>query len=137
MEDTIRAVDYFYVQVEDKPDEGRRMLEHLSEKGVNLISFTAFPGGGGKTQLDFVPESADSLRAAAADANITVVGPKKAIFIQGDDRVGALHQYLLTLANAGVNVHAANGASSGMGGFSFIIWVAPGDFEDAKKALNI
>jgi len=137
MEDTIRAVDYFYVQVEDKPDEGRRMLEHLSEKGVNLISFTAFPVGGGKTQLDFVPESADSLRAAAADANITVVGPKKAIFIQGDDRVGALHQYLLTLANAGVNVHAANGASSGMGGFSFIIWVAPGDFEDAKKALNI
>jgi len=137
MEDTIRAVDYFYVQVEDKPGEGRRMLEHLSERGVNLISFTAFPVGGGKTQLDFVPESPDNLRAAAADAKISVVGPKKAIFIQGDDRVGALHQYLLTLANAGVNVHAANGASSGMGGFSFIIWVAPEAFEEAKKALDI
>ena len=137
MEDTIRAVEYFYATVEDRPGEGRRLLEHLSEKGVNLIAFTAFPVGDGRTQLDFVAESAEDLRSAATDAGIALVGPKKAFFIQGDDRVGALHQFLLTLSNAGINVRAANGTSSGIGGFGFILWVAPQDFEAAARAFGV
>jgi len=130
-------VDYFYSTVEDRPGEGRRLLEHLSEKGVNLIAFTAFPAGGGRTQLDFVPESAEVLRSATDDAGISLVGPKKAFFIQGDDRIGALHQFLLILDNAGINVRAANGACSGMGGFGFILWVAPEDFDEAARAFGI
>ena len=106
MADTIRAVDYFYAMVGDKPGEGRRLLEHLSEKGVNLLAFTAFPTGNGKTQLDFFAEDAGILKDAAADAGLDLVGPKKGFLIQGQDRVGALHQHHLTLANAGINVVA-------------------------------
>jgi len=137
MEDTIRAVDYFYATVEDKPGEGRRLLEHLSEKSVNLIAFTAFPVGGNQTQLDFVAESAEVLKSAATDAGIPLVGPKQAFFVQGDDRIGALHQFMLTLANAGINVRAANGTCSGIGGFGFVLWVAPEDFDAAAKAFEI
>ena len=57
MEDTVRRIEYFYATVGDKPGEARRLLEHLSERGVNLVAFTAFPVGGGQSQLDFLPES--------------------------------------------------------------------------------
>ena len=136
MADTIKAVDYFYVKVGNKPGEGRRLLEHLSEKGVNLVAFTAFPAGADQAQLDFFPESAEQLQSAAADANLALVGPKKAFLIQGEDRIGALHEHHLKLANAGVNVYAANGVCAGKGRFGFILWVKPEDFAKAEKALS-
>jgi hypothetical protein len=136
MADTIRAVDYFYAMVGDKPGEGRRLLEHLSEKGVNLLAFTAFPTGNGKTQLDFFAEDAGLLKDAAADAGLDLVGPKKGFLIQGQDRVGALHQHHLTLANAGINVVASNGVCDGTGRYGFVLWVATGDFAKAAEALG-
>jgi hypothetical protein len=137
MADTVRIIEYFYAQVGDTPGSGRRLLEHLSERGVNLIAFTAFPIGSGQTQLDFVPENASELRKAATDAGIALFGPKRAFLFQGDDRVGALHQHHLTLANAGINVHAANGTVDGAGRFGFILWVPQEQFERAAAALEI
>jgi len=136
MAETIREVEYFYAVVEDKPGEGRRLLEHLSEKGVNLLAFTAFPAGENQSQLDFFPESAGKLQKAAAEVGIPLVGPKKAFLIQGEDRVGALHEYHLKLANAGVNVHASNGVVGGNGKFGYIVWVKPDDYEKAAQALG-
>jgi len=136
MADTVRTVDYFYVKVGNKPGKGRRLLEHLSEKGVNLLAFTAFPAGADQAQLDFVPESAEQLQSAAADANLALIGPKKAFLIQGEDRIGALHEHHLKLANAGINVYAANGISAGKGRFGFILWVRPDDFERAADVLG-
>ena len=48
MADQVRRVDYFYVEVPDKPGEGARVLSALKEAGINLLNFTAFPGSGGK-----------------------------------------------------------------------------------------
>jgi hypothetical protein len=103
---------------------------------VNLVAFTAFPVGGGKAQLDFIPESPAQLQKAAADAHVDLVGPKNAFLIQGDDRIGALHQYHLKLANAGINVRASNGTCGGTGTFGFVLWVSPEDYERAASALG-
>ena len=137
MAETVRKVEYFYATVSDKPGEGRRLLEHLSEKGVNLVAFTAFPIGGDRAQLDFFPENPKQLQKAAADAGITLVGPKKAFLIQGEDRVGALHEHHLKLSNAGINVHAANGVCNGSGRFGYVLWVKPEDYEAAARALGV
>jgi len=137
MADSIGAVEYFYATVGDRPGESRRLLEHLSEKGVNLRAFTAFPVEGGRTQLDFFPYEVDQLQAAAADAGLDLTGPKKAFLIQGDDRVGALHQHHLTLANAGVNVYASGGVVDGADRFGYVLWVDPDDFEKAAAALGL
>jgi hypothetical protein len=137
MAETVRKVEYYYATVSDKPGEGRRLLEHLSEKGVNLVAFTAFPIGGDQAQLDFFPENPEQLQKAAADAGITLVGPKKAFLIQGEDRVGALHEHHLKLSNAGINVHAANGVCNGSGRFGYVLWVKPEDYEAAARALGV
>ncbi len=64
MADTIRKLDYFAIQVPDKPGEGARILQGLKEQGVNLVAFTGFPSGK-RAQVDFVPADPEALKAAA------------------------------------------------------------------------
>ncbi len=136
MKEVVKEVEYYYALVADKPGEARKLLEFMSEKGVNIIAFTAFPFGGGKSQLDFFPENPYHLQKAADDADIPLVGPKKAFLIQGEDRVGVLYEFHLKLSNAGINVRASNGVADGKGRFGYIIWVDPDDFEKASRVLR-
>ncbi len=135
MTSLVKEVEYYYALVADRPGEGRKLLEFLSEKQVNLIAFTAFPAGEGKSQLDFFPAEPEQLKKAAEDADISLIGPKKAFLIQGEDRVGALYDFHLKLSNAGINIYASNGVVGGSGQFGFVIWVNPDDYENASKAL--
>jgi hypothetical protein len=137
MDDRVRIVDCYYVTVRDRPGEGRRLLEHVSERGISLTAFSATPASEDETQICLVTDSAEQLQEAAADAGAVLVGPKKAFLIQGDDRIGALHQYHQTLANAGVNVFSSSGVSSGEGRFGFILWVEPSDYDKAFDAFGI
>ena len=56
MADWIRKVDYFKMEIPDRPGEGARVLKVLRDAGVNLLAFTGFPRGR-KTQMDFVPRN--------------------------------------------------------------------------------
>ena len=40
MADTVRQVDYFYMQVSDKAGEGAKVLRALKDAGVNLLAGT-------------------------------------------------------------------------------------------------
>ena len=134
---SIRRIEYFYTTVDDKHGKGYWLLEHLRQKGVNLIGFTAFPLGGGRSQLDFVPDDAEKFRAAADEAGIELVGPKMAILVQGNDEIGAIVELHYKLNNAGINAHAANGISDGTGRFGYILWVKSEDFDRAAQILGI
>jgi hypothetical protein len=136
MTESVNVVDYYYAVVGDRPGEARRLLEHLSENEVNLVAFTAFPVGGGKTQVDFVTRDVDQLRSAASDAGSELVGPKQALLIQGSDRIGALYGHHLKLANANINVHASNGVVAGSGRYGYILWVAQDKVKAALEALK-
>ena len=54
MAETIRQVDYYYVETPNKPGEAARALAAVKDAGVNLLAFSGFPSGR-KSQLDFVP----------------------------------------------------------------------------------
>ena len=136
MADKIRRVDYFYVEVPDRPGEGFRFLGALKEAGVNLLSITAFPIGGGRSQIDVVPEDPAALEKAAKKAGITLKARKQALLIQGKDRPGAVADIARRLSEAGINVHATNAACAGGGGFGMILWVAPKDLDAAEKTLG-
>ena len=64
MADTVQRVEYFYVQVPNKPGEGARYLTALGEAGINLLAFSGFPEGRG-SQLDFVPVDPVAVRGFA------------------------------------------------------------------------
>ena len=136
MIESVKSVEYYYTTVADRPGESRKLLEFLSERTVNLLALTAFPVGEGKSQIDLIPDDPEALKEAANDAGITLVGPKKAFLLQGEDRIGALYDYHLKLSNAGINIFACNGVVDGKGRFGYVIWVAPADYDEAAKVLR-
>jgi len=133
---SVKEVEYYYTVVVDKPGEARKLLDFLSERSVNLLALTAFPVGEGQTQIDFFPADPEILKEAAEDADISLVGPKKAFLLQGEDRIGALYDFHLKLSNAGINIYACNGVVDGTGRFGYVIWVAPANYEEASKVLK-
>ena len=82
MADTIRVVEYFYVETPNTPGVGAAMLTTLRDARVNLLGFSGFPSGR-RAQIDCVPEDAAAFRAAAKAAKWKLVGPKKAFLISG------------------------------------------------------
>jgi len=135
MPDTIRLVDYFYIETADKPGEGARVLGALRDAHVNLLAFHAFPKGR-RAQLDFVPTDPAAFKAAAKNARWKAVGPKKAFVIEGEDRVGALVYYGTRLADAKINVTAITAVVAGPGRFGGILWVKSRDVKRAAKTLG-
>jgi hypothetical protein len=135
MADEIRRVEYFYVQVSDKPGEGARALATLRDAGVNLLAFSGFPEGR-RAQLDFVPEDAAAFKQAAKKAGWKVTGPKKAFLVSGEDRVGVVADVLAKIAGAGIDVIAATALCAGAGRYGGIVWVAPGDVARTTRLLG-
>ncbi len=86
--------------------------------------------------MDFIPDDAEKLKAAVAEAGVSLVGPKPAFLVQGEDDVGAIVDVHRKLSSAGINVHAANGVSAGSARFGYVLWVNPKDYERAAQALG-
>jgi prephenate dehydratase len=135
MIDTIRKLDYFALQVADKPGEAARILQRLRDEGVNLIAFTGFPNGR-KSQVDLVPEDGAALKAAAKKLKLALGAKKTCFVIQGDDRVGALTETLQMLADAKINMTAMDAVTAGMGRYGAIFWVKPRDVAKTAKLLG-
>ena len=135
MVDTVRKVDYFAMDVANKPGEAARLLDALGKAGISLLAFTGFPSGR-RSQVDFIPEDTAAFRAAAKGAKFKLK-PKKTVFlIQGDDRRGALADMLSRLADARVNVVAVDAVCAGAGRYGAILWVGPRGVNKAAKALG-
>ena len=134
MADTIRQIEYFYVQVPNKPGEGARALRVLQDAGVNLVAFSGFPSGE-RAQLDFVPADVASFKQAARAAKWKLVGPKRCFLVQGDDRVGAVADLMGQLADAKINIIAID-AICADGRYGTILWVEPRSFKKAAGVLG-
>jgi hypothetical protein len=134
MADTIRQVDYFYMQVAHKTGEGAKVLRALEDAWVNLSAFSGFPAGR-RAQLDFIPADAAAFKAVAKANKWKVVGPKRAFLIQGDDRVGVIADIVGKLADAKINLTALDAVSAD-GRYGALCWVAARDFKKAARVLG-
>ncbi len=137
MADSIRKVDYFYVEVPDKPGEGVRILEGLKKAGVNMLAYCGFPATGGRSQLDFVPENTEAFRKATAGLGLKLSDRKQAFLVQGSDRVGACADIYAKLSAQGINITASQATTAGSGRWGMILWVKAADFEKAARALGV
>ena len=135
MADKIKKVVYFTMNVADKPGEAARLLQALSQAGVNLLAFSGFPRGR-RGQLDFVPEKPDHFRKAATKARLKPQPKKNGFLVQGSDRPGAIAGVLQRLADVNVNVTAVDAVSAGGGRYGAILWVKAPDIKKTAKALK-
>jgi hypothetical protein len=125
--DRVRKVNYCYPIVPNRAGQGARILTELTRAGINLLAYSGFPVGGGKSQLDLVLEDMGALRRVAR---------RNGFLIQGTDQVGAVHRHLQKLADAGINVTAADAVAAGQGRYGMLLWVKPRDYARAAKALG-
>lgn len=136
MADKIRKVEYFAMDVPNKPGKAADLLETLGSAGVNLLAFTGFPVGGGKSQVDFIPENARAFRGVARRAGMKVRPKKGCFLVQGGDRPGAVARVLARLADVRINVTAVDAVCGGQGRYGAILWVKPKDAAKARKVLR-
>jgi hypothetical protein len=134
---TVRRIEYFHATVKDRPGEAFEILSRMRAAGVNLLAFSAVPCGLGNTQLVLFPEDVQSLAQAAAESDIVLVGPHRAFLVQGDDRLGALADIHRRLFEGNINVYASNGVTDGKGGYGYIFYVKPEEYERAAAVLDV
>lgn len=136
MADRVRKINYCYVKVPNRAGQGATILGQLREAGVNLLAYSGFPIGGGRSQLDFVPQNMAALKRVARANGWRLSAVKKGFLISGGDRVGAVHRHLAKLADAGINVVAADAAAAGQRRYGMLLWVRPKDYARAARALG-
>jgi hypothetical protein len=134
--DRVRKVNYCYPIVPNRAGQGARVLTELADAGIDLLACSGFPVGGGRSQLDLVLEDMGPLRRLARRNGWRLSKVKKGFLIQGTDRVGAVQRHLQKLADAGVNVTAADAVTAGQGRYGMLLWVKPRDYRRAARALG-
>lgn len=132
----VRKVSYVALKVSNRAGQAAAVLGALEEAGIDLLAFTGFPDGGGRSQVDLVTDDLASVRRLARRHGWRTGPTKRGFLAQGRDRVGAVHQQVRKLARAGINVTALDAVSAGRGRFGMIVWVKPRDYARAARALR-
>jgi hypothetical protein len=135
MTDSVRKADYFYVEVANQAGAGAMYLKALREAGVSLLAFTGFPSER-KAQIDFVPEDTAAFRAAAKRNKWKLSARKTVFLVQGDDRLGAIHEVIGKLAAAKISITALDAVTAGGGRYGAMFWVKPRDVAKAARILG-
>lgn len=135
MTDSVRKADYFYVEVANQAGAGAMYLEALRDAGVNLLAFTGFPAGR-KAQIDFIPEDTAAFRTAAKKNKWKLSARKTVFLVQGDDRLGAIHEVIGKLAANGISMTALDAVMAGAGRYGAMFWVKPRDVAKAARILG-
>lgn len=136
MADGIRIVQYYYVEVPDRPGSSAELLDAFRAARVNLLAYTAFPTRRGRAQIDFVPANPSALLTPVLKAGLDLVGPKSAFLVQGTDRVGALAEIATKLAAERINITAVDAIAAGGRRFGAILWVKPRNVRRAARVLG-
>jgi len=131
----VRAVEYYYTRVPNKPEEAYELLAQLASADINVLAFSAVPFGPNHVELTIFPDPSAKFRTLAARSGWTLTGPQHAILIQGDDHLGTLAEIHKKLQDAGVRIYASTGVTDGQGGYGYVIYTREGDHVAAEKAL--
>jgi hypothetical protein len=133
--DKLTRVDYYTTTISNTSGQGVKILAGLADAGVNLAAFSGFPAGR-RAQLDFVPDKPDKFLRAAKSLKLKLSAKKTCFVFHGNDRVGALTKIFSKLAQARINVTAAQAVGAGKGRCGAIFWVKPGNAAKAAKLLG-
>ena len=133
----VHRAKYFYATVRDQPGEAYKVLRQLVELGINLLAFTTCAMGPTHTQLSIFPADTNRMLNRAKRTGLKLKGPYTALLVQGDDELGSLIDIHAKLFEADINVSASSGVADGIGGYGYVIYIRPEDFEKAIKILGI
>lgn len=135
MPDTVRRIAHYTVTVPNRPGAAFNVLAALVSAGINLLACSGTPQGR-RARIDVVPDDTRKFGRVAKKAGFVFDAKRAGFLIQGEDRPGALAEYLKRLADADINVDGIDGVTAGAGRWGAIIWVAPQVMSRAARALR-
>jgi len=136
MADRVQKVNYCYTKVSNRAGQGVQMLEDLRYEGIDMVAFSGFPIGRGKAQLDFVTKDMAPLRRLAKKSGWRLSKTKKGFLVTGKAQTGSVHRHVKKLADAKINVVAADAVTAGNGRWGMILWVSPKNYARAARTLK-
>ena len=136
MSDRVKRVSYSYLMIPNRAGKGAEVLAQLRKADVNLLAFSAFPGRGGKAQVDLISDDLPGLRRVARRNGWRLSKVKKGFVFQGNDRLGAVSRQLDKLAARRISITAADAVTAGRGRYGMILWVKQKDYARAARALG-
>ncbi|HEY2019114.1 MAG TPA: hypothetical protein VGH38_36660 [Bryobacteraceae bacterium] len=129
-------LDYYSVEIPNKPGKGAAVLTAFKEAGVNFTGIWGYPVGKSKGRIDLVAEDPALLKKAAKQLKIDLGKKQTAFHITGEDHPGAVAEALAKLAAKEINVYAVQALCAGNGRFGALIQVDKDDVKKADKALR-
>jgi hypothetical protein len=133
----ITQVEYRYIVLDDEPSAAAAAMATLLEVGVELLGFSQFPRGPGKSQVDLIVKDNDGLIKTALDKGLALSPQKTGFLVCGNDAPGAVVSDILKhLAGAHIAVTSLQAVSAGAGRFGALLWVKATDIEEASKVLR-
>jgi len=136
MAESIRKVDLFSIDIKHKPGEGAKTLAAFRDAGVSFLAAWGYPTKGKNARLDLVAADRAAFIKAAKKAGIALSPKQTAFLVEGEDQTGALAGLLGKLAEAGINVFAAQAVCAGEGRFGGMVCVGADDVKKAAKLLG-
>jgi len=132
----ITQVDYRYIILDDEPSAAAAAMATLLELGVELLGFSQFPHGPGKSQMDLIVKDNEAFVKTALDMGLALSRQKTGFLVRGDETPGAaVFDILRRLAGAHVAVTSLQAVSAGAGRFGALLWVKATDIDEASKVL--
>ena len=128
----VKKVTAFKMTVDDRVGALADVAGQAANEGINFIGFVGYPTAPGKAELVGIPENPDKVRQVLPMSGMAVES-SEAIYITGDDQVGAMAGIAGKLAAAGINIRGATGMTV-EGKYAFWLYVAP---EDVDKACDV
>ena len=132
----VRKVNYCYITVPNRAGQSASVLGALKDAKVNLLAYSGFPTKGGMAQLDLVAKAIAPIKRVTQKNGWRLSKVKKGFLIQGTDRLGAVHRHVKKLADAKINVTAADAVCAGQGRYGMLLWVKGKDYGRAARALK-
>lgn len=137
MADGITKIEYYSVEVANTPGAGAHVLSAFKEAGINFTGMWGYPQGEGQaSRIELVADDTAEFKKAAKKLKIAIGAKQIAFHVTAKDKKGAVAGILQNLANAGVNVRAAQAICAGSGRFGALIQVDSADVKKAAKALG-
>ena len=135
---SIRKVDVWAAEIDDRPGGLAEKLEALAKAGASLefIISRRTPGNPGKGVVFLTPIKGTKQQRAASEAGLNTTDSLHSVRVEGPDRPGLGIKMTRALADAAINMRGISAAALGRKSVTYFAFDNAEDADNAVKLLR-
>jgi hypothetical protein len=99
-----QEIEYNRIEVEYRVSDASKLLSALADNGIDFLAFKATSINGRRTLFTLFSDNAQNMVEVAGQNGFRVDGPYSAIWVKGNEEIGALAAIYERLSQANINV---------------------------------